>query len=69
MVIPGHNLGNSQVSVYKTIGPTLVNVSASRGVACTILMPLVWRGHVSNPRPTAPKADPLPLELSGPIDR
>ena len=24
VVIPGHNLGNSQVSVYKTIGPTLV---------------------------------------------
>ena len=25
MVILGHNLGNSQVSVYRTIGPTLVN--------------------------------------------
>ena len=24
MVIPGHNLGNSQVSVKRTIGPTLV---------------------------------------------
>ena len=24
MVIPGHNLGNSQVSIYRTIGPTLV---------------------------------------------
>ena len=24
MVILGHNLGNSQVSVYRTIGPTLV---------------------------------------------
>ena len=24
MVIPGHNLGNSQVSVNRTIGPTLV---------------------------------------------
>ena len=24
VVIPGHNLGNSQVSVYRTIGPTLV---------------------------------------------
>ena len=24
MVIPGHNLGNSQVSVNKTIDPTLV---------------------------------------------
>ena len=23
-VIPGHNLGNSQVSVNRTIGPTLV---------------------------------------------
>ena len=25
VVILGHNLGNSQVSVYRTIGPTLVN--------------------------------------------
>ena len=24
MVIPGHNLGNSQVSINRTIGPTLV---------------------------------------------
>ena len=27
VVIPGHNLGNSQVSVYRTIGPTLVLLS------------------------------------------
>ena len=27
MVILGHNLGNSQVSVYRTIGPTLVKMS------------------------------------------
>ena len=27
MVILGHNLGNSQVSVYRTIGPTLVKCS------------------------------------------
>ena len=26
VVIPGHNLGNSQVSVYRTIGPTLVTI-------------------------------------------
>ena len=26
MVIPGHNLGNSQVSVNRTIGPTLVSL-------------------------------------------
>ena len=25
VVIPGHNLGNSQVSVNRTIGPTLVH--------------------------------------------
>ena len=25
VVIPGHNLGNSQVSVNRTIGPTLVS--------------------------------------------
>ena len=27
MVIPGHNLGNSQVSVNRTIGPTLVVIA------------------------------------------
>ena len=27
VVIPGHNLGNSQVSVNRTIGPTLVRIS------------------------------------------
>ena len=27
VVIPGHNLGNSQVSVNRTIGPTLVRVN------------------------------------------
>ena len=26
VVIPGHNLGNSQVSVNRTIGPTLVEL-------------------------------------------
>ena len=26
VVILGHNLGHSQVSVYRTIGPTLVNI-------------------------------------------
>ena len=37
----------------------------------TILMPLVWCGSDSNPQPTAPdpEAGPLPLELSGPVDR
>ena len=28
MVILEHSLGNSQVSVYRTIGPTLVNITA-----------------------------------------
>ena len=28
VVIPGHNLGNSQVSVNRTIGPTLVLIFA-----------------------------------------
>ena len=31
MVIPGHNLGNSQVSVNRTIGPTLVRFFVHRG--------------------------------------
>ena len=26
VVIPGHNLGNSQVSINRTIGPTLVQI-------------------------------------------
>ena len=33
MVIPGHNLGNSQVSVNRTIGPTLVSVWVAESVA------------------------------------
>ena len=32
MVILGHNLGNSQVSVYRTIGPTLVERILSESV-------------------------------------
>ena len=43
--------------------------SASKGAASTILMPVVWQGRDSNPRPTAPEAGALPLELLGPIDR
>ena len=31
MVIPGHNLGNSQVSVNRTIGPTLVTIYGRGG--------------------------------------
>ena len=31
VVIPGHNLGNSQVSVNRTIGPTLVCCFCSKG--------------------------------------
>ena len=30
VVIPGHNLGNSQVSVNRTIGPTLVSYFCSK---------------------------------------
>ena len=29
VIILGHNLGNSQVSVYRTIGPTLVSLLRS----------------------------------------
>ena len=39
--------------------------SPSKVATGTILMPLVWRGRVSNLRPPAPE-DTLPLELSGP---
>ena len=31
VVIPGHNLGNSQVSVNRTIGPTLVSLVVEIG--------------------------------------
>ena len=30
VVIPGHNLGNSQVSLNRTIGPTLVSFTGTR---------------------------------------
>ena len=33
VVIPGHNLGNSQVSVNRTIGPTLVHYYFTHSVA------------------------------------
>ena len=39
MVILGHNLGNSQVSVYRTIGPTLVIVSKNHEVVDLCLQP------------------------------
>ena len=42
MVIPGHNLGNSQVSVNRTIGPTLVTFDMS-----LLLLTVTLRG-VSN---------------------
>ena len=32
--LPGHNLGNSQVSVNRTIGPTLVEKKTKRTVRC-----------------------------------
>ena len=35
MVIPGHNLVNSQVSVNRTIDPTLVYFSSAAGVPGT----------------------------------
>ena len=42
MVILGHNLGNSQVSVYRTIGPTLVFIShfGSKGGICLLIAPV-----------------------------
>ena len=44
MVIPGHNLGNSQVSVNRTIGPTLVcslSLCVSEGLSCQINLEIV----------------------------
>ena len=38
--------------------------SVSTGAASTIFTPLVWCGGDSNPRPSVPKADALPTELS-----
>ena len=37
VVIPGHNLGNSQVSVNRTIGPTLVSFNS-----CGYTWEIVW---------------------------
>ena len=39
VVILGHNLGNSQVSVYRTIGPTLVDNSCTKHVQLLISSP------------------------------
>ena len=38
MVIPGHNLGNSQVSVNRTIGPTLVFIGSSKSSCILFVM-------------------------------
>ena len=35
VVILGHNLDVSQVSVYRTIGPSLVSISDIKGEICT----------------------------------
>ena len=40
------------------------SVSVSKGAASTIFNALVWHDQDLNLRPTAPKADTLPLELS-----
>ena len=45
------------------------NYTMERRLKENHLMPLVWRGYVTNPRPTAPEPNALPLELSGPVDR
>ena len=46
VVIPGHNLGNSQVSVNRTIGPTLVLFPAaclhSVQMSCIMRKPTFW---------------------------
>ena len=36
VVILGNNLGNSQVSVYRTVGPILVFLVLVRGYGCSI---------------------------------
>ena len=48
VVIPGHNLGNSQVSVYRTIGPTLVtNCESERNKRLTEVKAKYNRGEYS----------------------
>ena len=42
VVIPGHNLGNSQVSVNRTIGPTLVVVVAVCVCVCVCACACVY---------------------------
>ena len=58
MVIPGHNLGNSQVSVNRTIGPTLVYfksfelMSLGIDIYTHLYSRLLWqRGRVSDCHP------------------
>ena len=38
MVVPGHNLGNSQVSVNRTIGPTLVFICVELNLFALMLV-------------------------------
>ena len=45
------------------------NATVSKGTASAILTPLVLRGWDSNPPPTSPEADALPLELSGQLQK
>ena len=54
MVILGHNLGNSQVSVYRTIGPTLVYVSFPQVVEKTDLLgrDFIWEICLNTPDET-----------------
>ena len=42
VVIPGHNLGNRQVSVNRTIGPSLVGKCQIADLPIIILSFLVW---------------------------
>ena len=42
VVILGHNLGNGQVSVYRTIGPTLVFISVTVCVYPSFSIIFLW---------------------------
>ena len=56
VVIPGHNLGNSQVSVNRTIGPTLVVSTLTK---VSVSKSCFYNDCVSHPEADKTSTDPM----------
>ena len=57
VVIPGHNLGNIQVSVNRTIGPTLVYVMSSSIISLLLNFKKGWVGNDTKSENSKPHLD------------